>query len=426
MSVPFSGAHLLYRSATGFEKALADVDSQRITDIYAEAIIDVWDPYAIQYKHLPFLAWALGVNLWEEGWHELTQRTWTARQWEFKSLRGTEAGIRMAIDYVGRDQSPFGYQVRKITAPPQAVYSGPSLTREQREAWLATLPQIRVWRIQEPGFAQTWKAFYGGHDATVRKRDARFCLGGPDAGDAYSYIIPSTALERLHRRARYILNGVETDTKVTEFGNYWRVHIRGHVDHKVFVSMPIRPGKFFVPSDAHSRLITIEPKMRLAWRSPVYATMEPISAEPERVVINGVRDHKTFCDTIMRWRAFYMPSDAWRRIFWRFAINNGTPITNRRRPVQFMGVGRYGFPKYTAWVSASLRSIKPRWQAGEGFPRGKYWKPHDPTPVLRARRAVEASRKLVDRVLLELGPVPRFVAGRPFIAGADEFIVGHL
>jgi hypothetical protein len=45
--------------------------------------------------------------------------------------------------------------------------------------------------------------------------------------------------------------------------------------------------------------------------------------------------------------------------------------------------------------------------------------------VKRARTAVMASKKLVDRVFLELGPVPRFVAGRPFIAGVDSFFVGR-
>jgi hypothetical protein len=92
--------------------------------------------------------------------------------------------------------------------------------------------------------------------------------------------------------------------------------------------------------------------------------------------------------------------------------------------VQFMGTGRYGFPKYTAWVGASLRS-KRKWAVFDGpFGQHRFFLPHDGTPVLRARRAVVAAKKLVDRVLLELGPVPRFVAGRPFIAGIDSFIVG--
>ena len=416
------GSSLLDQAASGMERAMADVDAERLIRIYAEAVLDVWDPYRIQFRHLPYLAWALNVNLWDDNWRETTQRSWTARQLEFHSLRGTKDGMRMAIDYVGRDVSPYGYQVLGFTTPPQQVFSGPSLTREEREGWLATLPQIRVWRIYERGTAGFGKAFHGGV-GTGRLHNHRFCLGAA-AGAKASAAIPSTAIERLKRRARYIVRGQETDVTVSEFGSYWRVHLRSQEDSKVFCDRPVS-RRFYIPSDAAKRLITVTPRERLAWRSPVWASLEPITAEPERIVINGTRGHRVFCDWPMRRRAFYIPSDAWSRIYSRFPINDGSSEVQRRRPVQFMGVGRYGFPKYTAWVRVSLRSIHKR-GVFSGVPvYRRFYLPHDPTPVRRARAAAMASKKLVDRVLLELGPVPRFVAGRPFIAGVNSFIVGR-
>src|SRR5262245_3434853 len=47
MIIEHPGASLLYRHATGLERAMADVDGYRLIDIYAEAVIDVWDPYKI-------------------------------------------------------------------------------------------------------------------------------------------------------------------------------------------------------------------------------------------------------------------------------------------------------------------------------------------------------------------------------------------
>ena len=82
ISIP--GTQTLYRSSTGFEKALADTDAERLMDMYAEAIIDVWNPWQIAYEHLPFLAWAIGVNLWEFWWDETFKRSWVARQWYLK------------------------------------------------------------------------------------------------------------------------------------------------------------------------------------------------------------------------------------------------------------------------------------------------------------------------------------------------------
>jgi phage tail P2-like protein len=424
------GSAVLHPAATGLEKAMADTDAVRLMAIYAEAIIDVWDPYRVSLENLPYLAWAMGVNLWDDAWREITKRTWTARQWEFKSLRGTAAGIRMAVDYVGRDVSPFGYQVLAFTTPPQQVFSGPTLTREEREAWLATLPQIRVWRIREQGSAGPRKAFLG--SASSGAFHARRCfLDGNNAA------IESSALQRLRRRARYIERGVETAITVTEFGNYWRVHLRSVEDSKVFCDRPIYIGhavrrRFYIPTTAPQRLITVWPTPRLSWRSPVWPTMEPIAAEPERIVERGTWHHQAFCDRPMRGgslahRPHFVPTDAWRRIYDRFAINDGSGDVARRRPVQFMGRGYYGWPKYTEWVRLSLRNRR-RFSVFSGSPmraRGRrFFLPHDGTPVKRAKRAVMASKKLVDKVWLQLGPVPRFVAGRPFVAGVDEFIVG--
>jgi phage tail P2-like protein len=428
------GSQVLFPSATGLEKAMADVDAERLIRIYAEAIIDVWDPYKIAARNLPYLAWAMGVNLWEDDWRELTKRTWTARQWEFKSKRGTAAGLRMAVDYIGRDVSPFGYQVTKLTTPPQRVYSGPSLTREEREAWLADMPQLRVWRIQERGVAGFWKVFYGGR-GTGRQHDARFCLGGVEDNPVARAITPTTAIERLKRRARWIVHGEETDITVSEFGTYWRLRLRGVEDSKVFVGRPFGLRRFYIPSDAAKRLITIMPKDRLSWRSPVWASLEPVTAEPERIMIGGMRRHSVFSggsDPTMQvtmggplgGSSYYAPSDAWARVFERYAINDGSAELLKRRPVQFMGTGRYGFPKYTAWVGVSLRS-KRKWAVFDGVPFNRFFLPHDPTPVKRVKAAVQASKKIADRILLELGPVPRFVAGRAFIAGTDSFMVGR-
>ena len=64
------GAKLLYRSASGLEKAMADVDGERLIGTYAEIVSDQWDPYRISYNNLPYLAYAMGTLLWEEGWSE--------------------------------------------------------------------------------------------------------------------------------------------------------------------------------------------------------------------------------------------------------------------------------------------------------------------------------------------------------------------
>ena len=137
------GAKLLYRSASGLEKAMADVDGERLIGTYAEIISDQWDPFKISYNNLPYLAYAMGVLIWEDGWSESTQREWTERQFEYKSLRGTQAGIEMALKYAGRDFTG-GYDVVQTIRPPQAFFASPSLSKEEYDFWIHLMPELRI------------------------------------------------------------------------------------------------------------------------------------------------------------------------------------------------------------------------------------------------------------------------------------------
>jgi len=137
------GAKLLYRSASGLEKAMADVDGERLIGTDAEIIHDQWDPYAISYNNLPYLGYAMGVLLWEEGWSESTQREWVAKQFEYKSLRGTQAGIEMALHYTGRDFTG-GYTIQQAIRPPQSFFASPSLSKEAYDFWIHLMPEIRI------------------------------------------------------------------------------------------------------------------------------------------------------------------------------------------------------------------------------------------------------------------------------------------
>ena len=144
------GSATLYRDHSGLEGAIADTDALRLIGTDAELVKETWDPYLCPTPLLPYLAWAMGVNFWNDRWAEETKRAWIAAQWEFKALRGTDAGVDMVVDFAGRDISPFGYSVNSITTAPQKLFSGPSLSVAAREAWPADLPQVRVYYYTSP------------------------------------------------------------------------------------------------------------------------------------------------------------------------------------------------------------------------------------------------------------------------------------
>lgn len=407
MTNPLFGSQLLYRASTGLERSLVDVDSARITEIPAELIKDIWDPYRCPARLLPYLAFAMGVEFWNDDWSETTKRVWIANQWLFKSLRGTKAGLEMAVDFAGRDVSKWGYRVTKVYRQPTKVFSGPSLTREEREAWLQRLPQVRTWRVRETTLSGVGKAFYGA-SAHLRLHSSRFCLGGGAA-------TPSTALQRLHRRARWVEGGVETDTRVDEFGSYFRLHRQTLVGRRVISGMPARPGRYLIPSDAWKRLVTIEPKARLPWRSATTPTLQAVTSEPERVKVAGTRGRGVFADVPLR--GFWVPTSAPLRIFQRYAVLDPSVREFRRGPVQFMGTGRFGFPAFTAWAEVTVGNVLNKRAAGFGFwlPRQKFFLPHNGKPIEEVRAAVRASKALRDKILLRIGKESKFVAGNSVV-----------
>lgn len=245
---------------------------------------------------------------------------------------------------------------------------------------------------------------------------------------------PSTALSRLKRRARWVVNGEETDTKITEFGSYWRIHREGIEGKKVFSGRTFwdtafgSPWKrFFIPSDAWKRLVTVQPKAAAPWRTPVGPTLQQISSEPERITVPGEKDHKVWSDRPMG-EGFFVPTDASLRIFHRFAVLDPTVPIIRRPPVQFMGIGRFDFPAFTAWAEVSVGNVKKPWQAGAGFfaDRSKFWIPHDPRPLRRVREAIQSSKSLRDKIMVKLGHRRPFTAaGKPVLADIDTVIVGE-
>lgn len=391
--------HILPAAETPFNKALSSL-STRLEAIDAPTR-DVWNPWTCPPQFLKSLAHAFSVDLWVDEWSDVRKRRIIANAVEMHRQKGTLAGVLSYLEYV--DASLVDYIV-----PPMRVFSGPSLTRAEREAWLSKLPQVRTWRIQEQG-NKGFGLYSGGFHASSFFETA--------------FPIPSTALDRLRRRARWVVDGVETETRVTEFGNYFRLHFEANEGSKVFADR-IRPLMFFQPSSARDRLVTIQPTSRSPWRSPVGPTLEPVTSEPERVVVSGTEQHGVFCGRIVG-RGYFRPSTAPLRVFWRFAVYDGSKV-NKRPSIQFMGVGRYGFPAHTAHLRILVEGKRPRWRAGEGIhiPKTRFWMPHNPKPMQDVRRAMIAAKRASDQVLIRYPDRNTFVAGEPFIAGTDSLVVG--
>jgi hypothetical protein len=388
-------AHILAPNATEYEHTLASqVDRLLELDI---PIRKLWNPWECPIAMLPYLAWALSVDLWDSDWPDLKKRSVVANAIKHHRLKGTLAGIETYLDLIES-------RVLKATTPHAKTYSGPSLTREQREGWLEKLPQIRVWRQYETSVAGR-RIFSGGfrHHCFIEGKFAQ----------------PNDAIFRLRHRARWVVNNVESEARVELFDGYFRIYNTGVLKQNVFSDRPIGKGKFFVPSIASTRIVTIAPVSLSPWRTPVGNTLTPISTEPDIVAQQALEGHAVYSGRIMHTR-FFIPSMAPFRLFERYAVYDGT-AASKRPSIQFMGVGRYGIPSHTAELKVRMRAKQKPWKAGEGVLRSRerFWIPHDNTLMERNRHAVVAAKKLSDTILLDTTTEPGFIAGMPFFAG-DE------
>lgn len=90
---------LLPPARTGTEEAL-DLATARLADVAID-IDRVWRPEACPAALLPWLGWALSVDVWDPGWSEETKRRSIAEAIPIHRTKGTRASVERALHAAG-------------------------------------------------------------------------------------------------------------------------------------------------------------------------------------------------------------------------------------------------------------------------------------------------------------------------------------
>lgn len=411
MADPDIGSKLLYRSATGLEKAGADVDGERITDINAELIIDTWNPYKTFLKNLPFLAWAWGVDIWEDGWSEETQREWTARQWEFKAKRGTIDAMRMALDFAGRDfVGVGGYIIKQAMTPPQGLYFAPGLSVEEHNAWLRLMPELRIYLGSEFGTADA-DQFYDDcfYDVDFTAYDNGWELYGRKAilrqqgkSDVNLKVIQRSRVTETYRAVDW----EQISTRGASAGGLFfgsdffdTLHYFGSDDE--------RPNLYSVVLDRSFDRFSTE--LHLSSIRPSY---EPISVTYERDSDIGQADPWLHFAAALSPGGFFWGEDFFKRDdaslmladrLWLYDPDIATPMSVGH---SYWGIDRWSFPAYHVELMIDLQTLErgEAWWGADGYWDDGYWLTTDGEHIDRACRAVVAAKSLRDRALVQFDP----------------------
>ncbi|WP_449255191.1 phage tail protein I [Bosea sp. (in: a-proteobacteria)] len=108
-------ADLLPGSATHFERELAGL-SASLDGLNPLVIETIWDAWRCPSALLPWLGWALSVDVWDDGWPEPAKRQAIADSPDYHRIKGTVQAVTAALALAERpfeltewfDQVPAG------------------------------------------------------------------------------------------------------------------------------------------------------------------------------------------------------------------------------------------------------------------------------------------------------------------------------
>lgn len=99
----FAGSDILPPNSTTLEQIVADLDWARIDALNTEVVRQVVNPQTCPEALLPWLAWAMSVDVWDDTWPLATRRAVIAAQPAVQRRKGTRLAIRMALQALGVD-----------------------------------------------------------------------------------------------------------------------------------------------------------------------------------------------------------------------------------------------------------------------------------------------------------------------------------
>lgn len=365
------------------------------------------DPEQAPESFVPFLAWGASTDLWDRDWPIEKKRAVAKAWYRLHSKKGTLTGIKDAVRF-------FGAEVVQVRRPPDGTYPDPSLTREEREAYLARFLQVRFFTTRSRSVAG-----YGAYLVSGYRLDRLF------AGKrAFPFV--SDAILRSGRRAFLFdpLTGEETPVRrvdrVTILDNqdaleFEEVDLPGRSLFGAFAGKRPVPRVFTLDAGAAGRRYSVDiqtsynDRTTLLHFTAVEASAQPVNVNPRvqkqqgsRVIgqlfpsLGGVGTEYVNRPSDGVARAFLPSSTSGFRIFDQIFLFDENRQADRRGSRTFIGNTRLGMPPYNASMKLETRGRISRFAAQE-FTHGFLVK----TSKARITKTVEAirlSKSLRDKI----------------------------
>jgi hypothetical protein len=387
---------LLPPNHTAFEEAF-DLTGARIDELPVE-IPKLVRPWEIPPAHLPWLAWGLSVDLWEPDWTQEKHRTLAARALPMHARKGTQASITEHIRIMGAEP-------RRFIVPPAKTYLMEGFTEEERQAFLARFPQLRIYPFVARG---TYR--YGHFTSAAFGRSKAFL-------DA-SCIKDVGAWSRYVRTAKLWDRGEETTLTIRAVtpegvGRFYAAEF----DEVILGAKPTRALHLDTPPKAKAflvddfgvaqRFIRISRDASYSYRlgRETYTTAWPnadlVDVRPQSMAERHQGQPGALYATGRQFIAgkHLPPTIAWQHIYERWHIHDPDRVPDVRIRSTHLGYTRLGMPPFHAEIRTRIAGTQSPRTAGL-FVTG-YLMTGDRRPIGRIREAVRVSKSLRDRILLD-------------------------
>ncbi|MFN4140249.1 phage tail protein I [Aestuariivirga sp.] len=387
---------LLPPNHTPFEEAF-DLTGARIDELPVD-VPKLVRPWEIPPSHLPWLAWGLSVDLWEPDWSEEKHRTLTARALPMHARKGTQASIAEHIRIMGADP-------RRFIVPPAKTFLMETLTEEEREAFLARFPQLRIYPFVARGtyrFAHFTSAAFGRAKAFL---DA-CCI--KDVG-AWSRFIRTARLWDRGAESPLTLRAV-TPEGVGRFhaAAFDEVVLGARSTRALHLDAPPKAKAFLVDDfGVAQRLIRIPRAASYDYRlgRETYTTTYPdavlVDVRPQNVAERHEGQPNALYATRRQFiSGKHLPqSIAWQHIYERWHLHDPDRVPDVRVRSTHLGYARLGMPPFHAEIRTRISGTQAPRTAGL-FVTG-HLMTGDRRPISQVRAAVRVSKALRDRILLD-------------------------
>jgi phage tail-like protein len=364
------------------------------------------DPEITPADFVPFIAWGVSTDLWDRNW-PLERKRAVAKAWfRLHSKKGTLTGIREAVRY-------FDSLVVGVRRPPDAAYPDPSLTKAERENYLARFKQLRFYSYRARGIAQFGAYLCSGY------RLPRLFPGGkafPFVSDAAARVgrrvfifDPEVGQEVAVRRVQRTVNLEERGAVVFD-----EVDLPGSAKLAAFAGAPPKVKVYTVDTGASARRYSVEMDTTYLEQNSAYhltsvlPTEDPISVRPRKQYVRGQRHigqifpaSEMRCQSINRRddgtkRTFLPETSAGLRIFDQIFLHDKDRQVDKRGARTFIGAVRLGMPPFHASLKIQSRGTISRF-AVQGFVNGFFVKTSK-AKLTNTINAVRLSKSLRDKI----------------------------